>query len=212
LGGTIVSNDTIELTLNRNDASDYVFAELGQQLTSGDTASIGFWQNKHGQALINEGGTSLAGWLSSNFGNIFGNVFDSTSVADFYKRELFKQKSNRSNGPAKVDAKFMATAMATYFTSSNLAGTVAAGYGFNVSETGIGTKIVNVGNNGAAFGVDDDTDMTILQLLSATNALTDDPDNLDGAANIYDTNGDGIIDATEAALRTMANTVYSWIN
>ncbi len=206
------SNDTMQLTLDRDNAMDFAFAELGQQLTNGDTASIGFWQNKHGQALINEGGTALAGWLSSSFANIFGNVFDSTSVADFYKQELFKQKSSHSSGPARVDAQFMATALATYFTSSNLAGTVAASYGFNVSETGIGTRIVNVGNNGAAFGVADNTDMTILQLLSATNSLTDDPDNLDAAANIYDTNGDGIIDAEEAALRTMANSTYSWIN
>jgi len=212
LGGSIVSNDTMQLTLNRTDASDYAFAEIGQQVTSGDAATIGFWQNKHGQVLINAGGAGLATWLSSNFANVFGNVFDSTSVADFYKQELFKQKSNKSAGPAKVDAQFMATAMATYFTSSNLAGTVAVGYGFNVTDTGIGTKVVNVGSGGAAFGVADGSSLTILQLLLATSALTDQPDSLIGAAHAYDTNGDGVIDAAEAALRAKANLIYTIIN
>ena len=102
--------------------------------------------------------------------------------------------------------------MATYFTSSNLAGAVAAGYGFNVTDTGIGTNVVNVGSNGAAFNVFDDTNLTIMQLLLATSGLTDDPDDILGAAGIYDTNGDGEINAAEAALRVQANNVYTAIN
>ena len=62
-------------------------------------------------------------------------------------------------GTPKVDAQFMAVAFATYFTSSNLSGgTAAQSYGFNVTDTGIGTKVVNVGSSGAAFGVADNTD------------------------------------------------------
>ena len=52
----------------------------------------------------------------------------------------------------------------------------------------------------------------ILQLLLGTNGLTDQPDDILGAAKIYDTNGDGVIDAYEASLRTMANELYSAIN
>ena len=106
----------------------------------------------------------------------------------------------------------MAVALATYFTSNDLAGDVAAGYGFNVTDTGIGTKVVNVGASGAAFGEVDNTDLTIMQLLWATNDLTDLPDGISGSAHIYDTNGDGVIDSAEAALRTLANDVYSTIN
>lgn len=219
LGGTVVANETMQLTLDRTDAADYVFAELGQEVASGDTATIGFWQNKHGQELIIQGGAALAGWLTSNFGNVFGNAFsdgsgdDGAEVASFFKNELFKQKGKKSaSGPAKVDAQFMGVALATYFTSSNLAGNVAASYGFHVTATGIGTKVVNVGSHGAAFGVSDGTDLTIMQLLLATNELTDQPDNLAGAARLYDTNGDGIIDNLEAALRAMANEVYAAIN
>jgi SdrD B-like domain/Cadherin domain/Bacterial Ig domain len=145
-GGTVVSDDLIQLTLQRTDASDYYFAEIGQQLLSGDTATIGFWQNKNGQALIAKGGARLADWLTKTFGNIFGDEFvgaGGMEVANFYRNELFKQKAMKSAGPAKVDAQFMAVAFATYFTSRNLTGSdVAADYGFHVSDTGIGTKIV----------------------------------------------------------------------
>ena len=219
LGGTIMADDTMQLALERVDASDYAFAEIGQQVTSGDTAGIGFWQNKHGQALIRQGGAGLANWLTMNFGNVFGNTFadgvgsdDGYEVAAFFKDQLFRQKGKKSAGPAKVDAQFMAVAFAAYFTSGNLAGGVAGDYGFNVTDTGIGTKTVNVGGNGAAFGVADNTDLTIMQLLLATNDLTDLPDDLSGFAHIYDRNGDGQIDASEALLRTMANEIYSTIN
>ena len=215
LGGTILGNDRMQLTLAQTDAFDYAFAELGQQLASGDTAGIGFWQNKHGQALIAQGGTQLADWLTSNFPNVFGNVLAGASgsdVASFYREQLFKQVGKKSAGPAKVDAQFMAVALATYFTSLNLAGQVAMAYGFNVTDTGIGTKIVNVGTKGAAFGVADGADLTILQLLLATDDLTDQPDSVDEFAQIYDTNGDGVISADEASLRAMANDVYSAIN
>ncbi len=216
LGGTTVANDVMQITLERIDATDYSFAELGQQVASGDTATIGFWQNRHGQDLITQGGTALAAWLTDNFGNIFGDEFvgaDGAAVANFYKQELFKQKSNHSAGPAKVDAQFMALTLSTYFTSRDYAGgDFASGYGFNISDTGIGTRMVNVGASGAAFGVDDYSDRTILQLLQATNDLTDRPNSLLGFASIYDVNGDGVIDAQEAMLRTMANSLYSWIN
>jgi hypothetical protein len=215
LGGTIVANDRMQLTLAQTDAFDYAFAELGQQLASGDTATIGFWQNKHGQALITQGGTALADWLTSSFSNVFGNTLAGASgsdVASFYREQLFKQVGKKSAGPAKVDAQFMAVALATYFTSSYMAGQVAVAYGFNVTQSGIGTKIVNVGTNGAAFGVANGTDLTILQLLLATNDLTDQPDLRAGFAEIYDTNGDGVISSFEASLRTMANAIYSGIN
>ncbi len=89
---------------------------------------------------------------------------------------------------------------------------MAADFGFKVTDTGIGTKIVNVGTSGAAFGVADGTDLTIMQMLLATDSLTDQPAADLGFASIYDKNGDGIIDAQEAALRSMANQIYTGIN
>jgi hypothetical protein len=219
LGGSIQANDTMQLDLQRTNARDYIFAELGQQVASGDSATVGFWHNQHGQDLITQGGAALAQWLSEKFDNVFGDTFadgegsdDGAEVAAFFNDQLFKQMGTKSQGPAKVDAQFMAVALATYFTDNSLAGDVAAYYGFNVTDTGIGTKVVNVGTSGAAFNVDDDTELTVMQLLLATNDLTDLPDELSGFAHIYDQDGDGQIDSDETALRTMANEVYSLIN
>jgi hypothetical protein len=93
-----------------------------------------------------------------------------------------------------------------------LAGNVAATYGFNVTDTGIGTRVVNVGNNGIAFGVPNGSNLTVMQLLLATNEQTDQSNNLSGFARIYDSNGDGVIDETEASMRRLANNVFSAIN
>ena len=70
---SLLGNDLIQVTLERTEAENYDFAEQGLSVTAGDTAGIGFWQNKHGQALIAAGGSGLADWLTENFGNIFGN-------------------------------------------------------------------------------------------------------------------------------------------
>ena len=143
----IVANDTMRLTLQFPEgpwpgnpdewtwlhATDYLFTELGQQaaLTSGDTATIGFWHNKNGQQLIKQGDTgdiTLPVWLTENVSNVFGNTFadgvgdNAEEVASFFNEQLFRQVGKKSAGPAKVDAQFMAVALATYFTSSDLGG------------------------------------------------------------------------------------------
>ena len=85
---------------------------------------------------------------------------------------------------------------------------MAADFGFNVTDSGIGTTVVNVGSSGAAFGfgVPDNTEMTILALLRATNELT-----AAGADLIYD-DGDGVLSDAEKVLRLLANTIYTNIN
>jgi hypothetical protein len=218
--GSVLSSNEMQLTLTGVDAADYDFTELGQAIQAGDTATIGFWQNKNGQALIQEGGQALVNWLDANFGDIFGSTFsdgsggdDAAEVASFYKNEFFKKKIK---GTSKVDAQFMGLALSTFFTSSNLSGgNVAASYGFNVTDTGIGTNLVNVGDNGAAFSVADYTDMALMALLLETNNLTGADSDMDASedySQIYDANGDGMLDAAELAWREMANEVFSAIN
>ena len=126
-------------------------------LHRGQTATIGYWQNKNGQALISSlnGGpssTSLGNWLASQFPNMYGvdaadrNLTGNTNaqVAAFYVT-LFKTK-----GP-KIDAQVMATALAVYVTNTNLAGSSATAYGFQVSSAGTGAATFSVGTSGAAF-------------------------------------------------------------
>ncbi|MCA9194852.1 MAG: hypothetical protein KDB03_23940 [Planctomycetales bacterium] len=108
----------------------------------------------------------------------------------------------------------MALALSTFFTSQNLAGdNRAANYGFNVTDVGVGAKIVNVGRNGAAFDVADFSNITISALLLATNRLTGTARNgTTGYATLYDIDGDGLLSEFEKSLREMANDVYSAIN
>ena len=103
-----------------------------------------------------------------------------SQVATFYRDQVFK--GLKLGGPAKVDAQFMAVALATFFTDRTLAGLCRGPYGFNVTDTGIATKIVNVGTKGAAFNVANGSDRTIMQLLLATNSLTDQPNSVLGFA------------------------------
>lgn len=70
----------------------------------------------------------------------------------------------------------------------------------------------NIGARGAAFGAADHSTLTIMQILLATNGLTDQPNHQSGFACIYDTNGDGVIDTSERQLRTLANDLFDWIN
>jgi len=145
-------------------------------LDHGETATIGFWNNKNGQALINSfnGGptsTALASWLASTFPNLYGataganDLVGSTNagVAALFKN-LFSVKGQ------KVYAQVLANALAVYATTPSLGGAAAVQYGFNVSATGTGSVTFNIGANGDAFGVPDGTPLTVMQILTILNA------------------------------------------
>ena len=75
-----------------------------------------------------------------------------------------------------------------------------------MTTNGLGVRTFNVGDNGAAFGVADGSDVTVLDLLLAVNAQTSD-------GLLFDLNDDGDTDDLDETLfRTMANDVFSAIN
>src|SRR5438876_10456626 len=128
-----------------------------------------------------------------------------TGVAAFYKQLFARTAQTAPAGPPKVDAQIMATALAVYVTNQSLSGTTAAAYGFQVTATGVGTRTFNVGSNGAAFGAANNASLSVLDLLLAVNARSHN-------GLLYDLNGDGRIDSSEAGYRTMANDLFSAIN
>ncbi|MBN2295619.1 MAG: hypothetical protein JXM70_24525, partial [Pirellulales bacterium] len=208
-----------------SDGVNYNFGErpsADSSVTAGQAATIGFWQNKHGQALIKalNGGpdsTQLGDWLAATFPNMYGanagtnNLagMSNSQVADLYK-SLFKRNGNTApGGPPKLDAQVLAVAFAVYVTNVHLVGTTAADYGFLlVTEDGLGVSTFDVGEaNRAAFGLSesDSTVLTVMDILLATDTLAHD-------GLLYDQDGDGDINQFEQLLRTMANEVYSAIN
>jgi len=135
---------------------------------SGDTATIGFWHNKNGQGLINGAANSpaLGNWLAMNFPCLFGGLLNqSNSVV----AALFMTDFGVSG--QKTEAQVMSVALASYFTDSNLGGGSGPGkFGFNNTPGGTGAKSFNVGSDGTALGLQNNTSYPIMQLLQAANA------------------------------------------
>jgi hypothetical protein len=163
-------------------------------LGKGDTATIGFWHNKNGQALINAlngGPTSqnLANWLATQFPYLYGvnSANNLTNKTNADVAALFLTFFNVSG--QKTQAQLLGGALASYATSTSLAGTIAGQYGFNVSTAGTGSKTYNVGSNGTAIGLSNNTSYTVLQLLQQANLMMK---NGTFDANAFNTIFDGI--------------------
>ena len=145
-------------------------------LVPGDTATKGFWANKNGQVLIKSlnGGplsTQLANWLAGNFPYIYGAnaglLNNLTGQPNLTIATLAVKLSSLNN--SKPDAQILATALSVYVTDSDLAGNAGVKYGFNVSATGTAEKVYNVGANGTAIGLANNTNYSILALLQQAN-------------------------------------------
>jgi parallel beta-helix repeat protein len=204
-GGT-VALDQFDLCLAAGlDALNYNYGERPAAtgaIQHGQTAGIGFWNNKNGQALIkalNGGtGTQLGDWLAVTFPHMFGASAGGGNLAgkgNAFIAALFQ--SDFVVHGTKLDAQVLATALAVYVTDGTLDSTgVGTQYGFVVGGNGVATATFNVGSNGAAFGVADNSVMTVMDLLLAADAQ---------AAN-------GVLYGGNATLRNKANNVFSAIN
>jgi hypothetical protein len=179
-GGSVSATDQFSVALGLGvNGLNYNYGEqppAGGKVHEGQTAGIGFWNNKNGQALIKSlnGSTStqLGNWLAATLPNTFGAKAGSnnlTGKSNAFVLALFQQDFVMKG--VKLDAQVLATALAVYATNSTLDPTkVAACYGFTVSGDGAGTATFSVGCNGDAFGVANNTRMTLIDLLLATDA------------------------------------------
>jgi uncharacterized delta-60 repeat protein len=204
-GGTVSGAQfTVNLAAGE-DAMNYNYGERPAATGSikrGQTAGIGFWNNKNGQALIKalNGGTGhqLGDWLAATFPHLFGSLAGANNLAcksNAFIAALFQ--SDFVVHGTKLDAQVLATALAVYVTDSTLDNTGAGTpYGFIVAGNGVATSTVNVGSNGAAFGVANNTAMTVLDILLAADAQ---------AVN-------GVLYNGNTTRRNQANTVFSAIN
>jgi hypothetical protein len=93
-------------------------------------------------------------------------------VAAFYQTQFVS---------GSLEAQVLATALNIYATTLSLGGTLGQAYGFTVTADGLGAYSFNVGADGAAFGVANNTMLTVYALLEGVNAQ-------DGIGLLY--NGD----------------------
>src|SRR5439155_18803007 len=137
---------------------------------------------------------------ADTFPNMYASLDGITNggVAAFYKTLFARNGQSSPGGPPKMDAQVMATAVAVYVTNQTLAGNTAAAYGFQVTANGVGTRTLHVGNRGAAFGVANNSSLSVMDLLLAVNARSHN-------GLLYDMDANGQISSSEANLRTMAN-------
>jgi hypothetical protein len=176
------------------------------------TQTAAWWNGSSGQSLIKalNGGQSaknLGNWLATDFNNLFGanagsanNLSGKTNgqVATYYQ-------SLYANSAKKPEADALALALNVYVTNSTLAGNTAASYGFTVSSSGLGIATANVGTSGAAFGLNNNTVMTIAELLSRANTSA-------RKGTLWDANGDGSLSTAETVLRNQAYSLFDSIN
>ena len=81
-------------------------------------------------------------------------------------------------------------------TTSSLGGTAGVAYGFVVTAAGLGGSGSNVGSNGSAFGVPNNSTLTVLTILEEANAQA----------------VKGVLYNGNTTLRNQAATVFNGIN
>ena len=163
----------------------------GGPVSSGDFATIGFWHNKNGQAVINSfngssTATALGNWLATNFPHLFGapNPYTSATLASLGKTSLagltnaqvasvYLNLWTPSGVTKNTYVQAFAVALGIYADSSSLGyNSTAAGFGFVKAPGGGSSLTFGIGGNGPAFPVLGST-ATVLQILQAVNANFD---------------------------------------
>ena len=172
-------------------------------VSCGDFGTTSLWSCSNGETLLkdlNGGSTSTqaAQWLATSFPNLYGAGCGTHSLVCsngtyFTNSQLESAYANFSS--TNGDRQALSAALSVYCTSIDLAGTSATNYakspvGLNTSGWGSGMDAYSVGADGSAFGLANNTTLTVMQLLGALNANT----------------------RAGASVSSGANTVFSGIN
>ena len=146
----------------------------------GDFATAGYWSTTTGQNLLKTSTAAPArpawpnGWppLSRTcMGPAPAVIPWSTPTAPTSPTARWRPPTAKFTGG---DQQVLSAALSVYATSIDLAGTnvQAIDSHFNTSLAGSGMDTYNVGANGAAFGLANNTTLTVMQLLVDLNANT----------------------------------------
>jgi hypothetical protein len=177
-------NETVQVTISHNlgyttpatTTATATVTSLGQNVVNGLTGTIGFWHNQNGQALIQSfnGGawaTALSTWLAAAFPNLYGSGAGANNLTGMTNAQVVAYDQTLFGlGGAKAQAQVLAVALNVYATTASLGGNAqAAADGFTVSAVGLAAYSFNVGTDGAAFGVANNTTQNVYELLQAVN-------------------------------------------
>ena len=185
-------------------------------MTTGYTATIGFWANAKGQAMIlaegkTAAGKTLANWLAATYPRLFGASAGANNLTNKANQDvvnLFLRLFNTPVNGMKLDAQILAVALAVYATTDALGGltkpadgtNLSASYGFTHTAGGLGNRTYDVTTNGAAFGNPATTLMTVNALLAYANAKA------------VGTSAGVMMYGNDAALQGLALNVFEGIN
>jgi hypothetical protein len=186
------NGDSNNTSVNSSATAEPVTITPGTPVAAGEFATIGFWHNKNGQAVINSfngssTATQLGNWLATNFPNLFGapNPYTSAALASFGATSfagltnaqvatVYEDLWNPSGVTKNTYVQAFAVALGVYADTPGLGfNATAAGFGFIPVPGGGSSLLFNVGSNGAAFGVPDGTSLTVMTILNDANAAFD---------------------------------------
>jgi hypothetical protein len=157
---------------------NYNFGETaqGQTLTCGETGSLAFWCSTAGTNLLNclNGGsssTNLGNWLAKTYANLYGTTCGSYNLSNKTNVQICTVLQNlNNNSNLQCSAEVLTCAINCYVTDSSQCGTVACNYGFGVCAGGCGDKMFSVWEYGQAFGVSNNTVMSVDQIVLYCNS------------------------------------------
>jgi hypothetical protein len=151
---------------------------ISDQLSKNEAATMGFWANNNGQALLKTytatGTASLGSWLATNYPHLFGNLSGATGtqVAAYF----IQVKNNAGMLIGNTYAQALAVALAEWVTGPgwNTSANGPTKYGFTqgFGGLGLGSLYFNVGNNGASFNVPNNTMMTVAAIMTYFDSKT----------------------------------------
>jgi len=176
------STQTLTATITSTSGGNFEKLVVGtacatayEVVRSGEAATVGFWANSNGQALLTSyTSTALGTWLGTTYPNLFGNLNGATGtqVAGYF----LKVKAAMSGSIWNTYAQSLATALGVWVTTTGLGWNTSAtgptNYGFHqgFGGAGLGDIYYNVGSNGASFGVANNTLMKVKNLLNYFNS------------------------------------------
>ena len=176
------STQTLTATITSTSGGNFEKLVVGtacatayEVVRSGEAATVGFWANSNGQALLTSyTSTALGTWLGTTYPNLFGNLNGATGtqVAGYF----LKVKAAMSGSIWNTYAQSLATALGVWVTTTGLGWNTSAtgptNYGFHqgFGGAGLGDIYYNVGSNGASLGVANNTLMKVKNLLNYFNS------------------------------------------